>query len=149
MRTDKIAILIKRAALEFDKIANPLLAEYDLTASQYRVLKYLYMRPNETARIVDIERECSITHPTALGLLDNLEKKGFAVKVVNPEDARSKVISLTEKTKSLQEELESAGDRLENLLTENLTDEERHQLLALLQKMLRIDGGKPSKLEMK
>lgn len=142
MRTDKIAILIKRTALEFDKIANPILAEYDLTASQYRVLKYLYMQPNETSRIVDIERECSITHPTALGLIDNLSKKGFVVKIANPEDARSKVISLTEKTKKMQEDLENVGDELENMLTKNLTKKEKQQLLSLLQKMLKIDDGK-------
>lgn len=140
MRSDKVAILIKRAALEFDKISNPVLAEYDLTASQYRVLKYLYSRPNESARIVDIEKDCSITHPTALGLLDNLSKKGFAVKIVNPEDARSKVISLTDKTKNLQEELEGVGDRLEKTLTRNLTASERKELLSLLQKMLGITG---------
>lgn len=142
MQKDKIAILIKRAALEFDKISNPVLAEYDLTASQYRVLKYLYTQPNETARIVDIEKECSITHPTALGLLNNLSKKGFAVKIVNPEDARSKVISLTDKTKEMQEELEGVGNRLEDTLTENLTQKERRQLLFLLQKMLKIDERK-------
>lgn len=138
MRTDRIAILIKKASLEFDKMSNPVLAEYDLTASQYRVLKFLYSQPNETARIVDIEKECSITHPTALGLLDNLAKKGFAVKIVNPEDARSKVISLTDKTKEMQAELEGVGDRLENKLTENLTMRERKQLLALLQKMMKL-----------
>lgn len=144
MRTDRIAILIKRAALEFDKISNPVLAEYDLTASQYRVLKYLYSRPNETARIVDIEKECSITHPTALGLLDNLSKKGFVVKIVNPEDARSKVISLTDKTKKMQKELEDVGERLEDMLVDNLTAGERRQLLSLLQKMLKIREGNPS-----
>lgn len=142
MRTDKIAILIKRSALEFDKISNPVLSEYNLTASQYRVLKYLYVRPNETARIVDIEKECSITHPTALGIIDNLSKKGFVVKIVNPDDARSKVISLTDKTNAMQEELENVGDRLENILTKNLTKKEKQQLLSLLQKMLGIDQGK-------
>lgn len=142
MRTDRIAILIKKAALEFDKISNPVLAEYNLTASQYRVLKYLYVRPNETARIVDIEKECSITHPTALGLVDNLSKKGFVVKIVNPDDARSKVISLTDKTQEMQEELERVGDRLEKTMTENLTQKERQQLLSLLQKMLKIDERK-------
>lgn len=142
MRSDKITILIKRAALEFDKISNPVLAEYDLTASQYRVLKYLYTLPDETARIVDIEKECSITHPTALGLVDNLSKKGFVVKIVNPNDSRSKVISLTDKTKNMQEELENVGDRLENTMTENLNPKEKQQLLSLLQKMMRTDEGK-------
>ena len=135
-KTDKAAILIKKAALEFEKISNPILAEYALTASQYRVLKYLYTQPNETARIVDIEKECSITHPTALGLLDNLSRKGFIVKIVNPLDARSKVISLTDRAKEMQQELEEVGDQLEKKLTANLTEKERQQLIFLLQKML-------------
>ena len=138
-RTDRIAILIKTADLEFDKISNPLLAEYDLTTSQYRVLKYLYSQPNATARIVDIEKNCSITHPTALGLIDQLSRKGFVCKIANPQDARSKVISLTDKTVEMQAKLESLGDRLEDTLTENLTKQEKKQLLMLLQKMLKLE----------
>lgn len=139
MRKNRIAILIKIAALEFDKIANPILAEYDLTASQYRVMKFLYSQPSETARIVDIEKDCSITHPTVLGLLDNLEKKGFVVKLVNPEDARSKVVSLTDKAKDMQSDLEGVGEKLNSRLTENLSEQEKDQLLNLLQKMLKLD----------
>lgn len=95
MNTNRIAVLIKTASIEFDKMANPILAEYDLTASQCRVLKLLFMQQNQSARIVDIEKECGITHPTVLGLLDGLEKKGFASRIVNPKDTRSKLISLT------------------------------------------------------
>ena len=74
MITDKIAILVKKATLEFDKIANPELANYGLTASQYKVLKFLYLQPERTARVVDIERYYSMTHPTTIGLLDTLEE---------------------------------------------------------------------------
>lgn len=142
MRTDRIAILVKRAALKIDKISNPILAKYGLTAAQYRVLKYLYSKPNKTARIVDIEKECSITHPTALGILDNLSKKGFAEKIVNPDDSRSKVIALTKKAGDMQSELEGVGDQLEKTITKNLTAEEKKKLLSLLQKMLGTNGEK-------
>ncbi len=54
-------------------------------------------------------------------------------------DARSKVISLTEKTKSMQEQLEEVGTQLDDMMTENLTADEKKQLLSLLQKMMRID----------
>ena len=140
MNINKSAILIKIASLEFEKIANPILAEYDLTASQYRVLKFLYSQQTEISRVVDIENQCSITHPTALGLLDNLEKKGFISKIVNPEDARSKVISLTEKAKVMQSEVEGVGDRIDDILTENLSDKEKIQLIKLLQKLLKIES---------
>ncbi|MDD6551737.1 MAG: MarR family transcriptional regulator [Lachnospiraceae bacterium] len=140
MRNDKVAILIKRAALEFDKIANPVLAEYGLTASQYRILKFLYTQPEESARIVDIERDCQITHPTVLGIIVQLENKGFVRKLVNPDDARSKIVSLSDKTKGMKDELEAVGTRLDDQLTENLTDKERARLLVLLQKLLGVES---------
>ncbi len=90
--TNIVAILVKKAALEFDKIANPYFAEYDLTASQYRIFKFLYAQPSRTARIVDLERQYSMTHPTTIGLLDALEKKGFTTRVENPNDARGLLV---------------------------------------------------------
>ena len=41
---NKVAILIKKAALEFDKISNPFFAQYDLSAAQFKVLKLIYMQ---------------------------------------------------------------------------------------------------------
>lgn len=134
--TNKAAILIKLASLEFEKIANPILAEYELTASQYRILNFLYSRQNAASRVVDIEKQFSITHPTALGLLDKLEKNGFITKIGNPDDARSKLVSLTEKAKVMQTAVESVGERVDNILTENLSEQEKIQLISLLKKLL-------------
>jgi len=140
MMTNIVAILVKKAALEFDKIANPYFAEYDLTASQYRIIKYLYAQPSRTTRVVDLERQYSMTHPTTLGLLEALEKKGFTTRVVNPNDARGKLISLTEKADAMQGELEALGTKIENKLTERLSVEEREQLAFLLNKLMGLGG---------
>ena len=140
MNTDKIAILVKKAALEFDKIANPELANYDLTASQYKVLKFLYYQPQRTARVVDIERYYSMTHPTTIGLLDTLEAKGFITRVPNPDDARSRLILLTEQADEMQKELEKIGDSLEAMFTTSLSDAESKELAKLLRKLLNIDA---------
>lgn len=140
MSKNRIAILIKYVSLKFDKLSNPILSEYDLTTAQYRVLKFLYSQQEKLARVVDVEKECSIRHPTALGLIDNLEKKGFVKKMVNPQDARSKVIILTDKAKNLQTELEEVGDRIEDVLTDNLTEEEKFELLGLLEKILKEES---------
>ena len=134
----KVAILVKKAALEFDKISNPFFAAYDLTASQYKVLKYLYAQTTRTARVVDLERQYSMTHPTTLGLLDTLEKKGFTTRIVNPNDARGKLVALTKKADDMQTELEALGSQIEDKLTEKLTKGEKEQLVALLQKLLGI-----------
>ncbi len=137
MITNRIAVLIKTASIEFDRMANPILADYGLTASQCRILKFLYMQQNKSARIVDIEKECAITHPTVLGLLDSLEKKGFVLKIVNPEDARSKLVSLTQKAKDMQMELETLVAKIDHEWVENLSEQERKELQKLLQKLLK------------
>lgn len=136
MNYDKVAILVKKAALTFEKMANPLLQKYDLTDAQYRILKYLFAHQAVAVRQVDLEKYYSMTHPTAIGLLDTLEKKGFVIRKPNPEDARSRVISLTDKALSMQEKLVGMGDSLEKQFTGSLAEEERVQLVELLQKLL-------------
>lgn len=142
MVNDKVAILIKKAALEFDKISNPIFAEYDLTASQYKVIKYLFTREKRTARVVDLEREFSMTHPTTLGLLGQLEKKGFTRRIDNPDDARGKLVALTAKADKMEEELTGLGLAVENKLTERLSEEERTKLVSLLQKLMGMEDTK-------
>ena len=137
MKNDKVAIWIKKAALEFDKISNPIFAQYDLTASQYKVLKYLYAQPSGTARVVDLEKYYSMTHPTTLGLVDTLERKGFVSRIPNPNDARGKLVALTGKADAMQKELLKVGSEIEDRLTANLDADEKKQLVALLLKLLR------------
>lgn len=136
MKYDKVAILVKKAVLIFEKIANPLLQEYDLTDSQYKILKYLFLNQTEAVRQVDLERYYSMTHPTTIGLLGTLERKGFIIRKPNPEDARSRIICLTDKAISMEEHLLGMGDTLEKQFTMALTEEERVQLVGLLQKLM-------------
>jgi DNA-binding MarR family transcriptional regulator len=79
-----------------------------------------------------------MTHPTTLGLLDALEKKGFTTRVDNPTDVRHKLVALTKKADSMQSELEELGVEIEEKLTERLTADEKQQLISLLQKLIGI-----------
>ena len=136
MNIDKIAILIKKAALEAEKVQMPILQSHDLSVAQYKFLKYLYSSPKDSVRVVDLETEYSMTHPAVIDILKVLEKKGYTRRIVNPEDARSKIVSLTEKAYALQPQLEALGDQMEDAVTQNLNAEEKQALLALLHRMI-------------
>ena len=136
MNIDKVAILIKKAALEAEKLQTPILQSHDLSVSQYKFLKYLYNAPKDSVRIVDLESYYSMTHPAVIDILKVLEKKGYTLRTVNPEDARSKIISLTDKAYTQQQELEALGDKMEDAVTSNLSDGEKSELTALLHKMM-------------
>lgn len=134
---NKIAILIKRLALEFDKIAIPELAPYGLTPSQYKVIKYIFVNEEKDIMQRDIERAFSMTNPTVTGILQNLEKNGWVKRVENSNDARSKVIKLTEKTKNQKEELYGIGESLEKRFIKGLDEAEQQQLKDLLNKLFK------------
>ena len=136
MSIDRIAILVKKAALQAEKEQSPLLQAYDLTVSQYKFLKSLYMAPKDSLRIADLEARFSMTHSAAIDILKVLEKKGYTTRIVNPEDARSKIVSLTDKAYAEQDELESLGQRMEDAVTKNLTEKEKAQLTRLLKKLI-------------
>ena len=136
MNIDKIAILIKKAALEAEKAQMPILQSHDLSVAQYKFLKYLYIAPKDSVRVVDLETEYSMTHPAVIDILKVLEKKGYTQRIVNPEDARSKIVSLTDKAYREQSELEGLGDRMEESVTKNLTGDEKKEMIRLLHKLM-------------
>ncbi len=136
MKTDKIAILIKKAALEAEKEQMPILQSHDLSVAQYKFLKYLYIAPKDSVRVVDLETEYSLTHPAVIDILKVLEKKGYTERIVNPEDARSKIVSLTPKAYRERDELEGLGDVMEESVTKNLTAADRKELSRLLHKLM-------------
>ena len=129
-------ILIKKAALEAEKVQMPILQSHDLTVAQYKFLKYLYIAPKDSVRVVDLETEYSMTHPAVIDILKVLEKKGYTQRIVNPEDARSKIVSLTDKAYAEQHELEGLGDIMEGSVTKNLSDDEKKEMIRLLHKLM-------------
>ena len=134
---DRIGILIKKASLELEKTALSSLSEYDMTLTQYKIIVYLYNAPPMSTRQVDLERAYSMTNPSVTSVLHTLEKKGLICRAENAEDRRSKVISLTQKALDLRDELDVAGDRLEEAFTKNLSSAERSEMVVLLKKMLK------------
>ena len=142
MKNIKTAILIKKLALEFDKIAIPELVPYDLTPTQFKVIKYLLMNPEVDITQRNIERVYSMTNPTVTGILQNLEKNNWIERVENPKDARSKVIKLTQKAIKQKEKLNNLGEKLEKEFTKGLTKDEQKHLNELLNKLYDSMGEK-------
>lgn len=132
---NSIAIAIKSASLNFDKLANQLLSTVGLTPAQFRVLKILLKSPPTSVRQVDIERIFNMSNPTVTGLVKTLEKENFIERVSHPNDNRSKVLKLTQKTEAMRETLVAMGEQLEAQFTACLSEEEKAVLLPLLIKL--------------
>jgi len=136
MGRGKVSVLIKRSSLIFDKTANQLLAPYDLTGSQFRILMVLYKSPSCSVRQADIETVFSMSNPTVTGLVNKLESRGLVERVCNPNDKRSKLLALTEYAEEKRDAFISLANTLEAEMTDGLSDEEALRLSELLQKVI-------------
>ena len=136
MRTEKVGVLVKNISLEFEKLLNPRLMKHGLTVSQYKLLGYLYRHKDDNVIQADMEKFFSMTHPTTSGLIKQLIKKGYVVRKKNPDDARSRMIMLTDKALEMEETLTGIADAANAELTSSLTKEEREAFILILNKVL-------------
>ena len=130
------SIMLKKASLKLERDANRVLAPLGLTLSQFKVVMVILLHFGDEARLVDIEDALNLTHPTALGIVDNLEREGFVTRITNPEDKRSRLIRLTDKTYSMKRELYEAGDQIEEALCAPLSKNERKEFVSILEKVI-------------
>lgn len=130
-----IGYAIRHAQLKvFQHLVNRL-GTYDLRPAQFTALSIIGDNPGLMQ--VDLARTLAIEPPQAVTLLNKLETRGLAVRVRCKPDKRSYGIFLTKAGETLLEQLKSAALQSDLEATAALTQEERQQLLALLQKVYR------------
>ena len=120
---------------------RPLLAEYDLTEPQWRVVRAL-----NDAKALDIStlaQRCHILLPSMSGILKRLEARGLVQRDANTQDQRSSLISLSsearELTKKIMPRLEARYSEIEAAFgVERL--ENLYELLFALEEVL--EGSK-------
>ena len=131
-----VSIMLKKAALRLERMANQILSPIGLTLSQFKVIMLLLLEHNDGARLADIEDAFCLTHPSAIGIVDNLEKAGFVTRLQNPSDRRSRLVCLTVKARAMKHILYDAGDRIERAICAPLSEAEQAQLTSALKKII-------------
>ena len=82
-------------------------------------------------------RHLKVKPSTANGILDRMEEKGLLSRSVSEQDARQRVITLTEKGAELREQVHQAFHESEELMMKGLSEGERDQLFACLERVIR------------
>lgn len=113
--------------------ANEHLKSQDLTYSQMHILIYIAKSPEQTVPQKEIEHFFQLRHPTVVGLLKRMEKKGLLSVTCNPTDRRSNCISLLPKAESILKNAQEGRQRVDWLLTKDLNDTQKTELKQLLE----------------
>lgn len=121
-------------------LLNEAVAEYELTASQGRILGYIIH--SKTAPCAkDLEDFFHLSHPSISGVLKRLEQKGFIEFRCDEEDHRCRRIYLLPKGQECHESILRQIEYIDNRITEGFTAEEQQLFNAFLERAITNLGG--------
>lgn len=128
---------IQRVGNLFRRLADENLSQHGINISQLRILGYL-SRFEEGGEICqrDLEEAFGVRRSSITSILNNMEKSGYLVRRVSPDDARVKKVSLTEKGKELDESLRNYIHSLEEKLLDGIPPAETEVVKKCLERML-------------
>ncbi|ROO68495.1 MarR family transcriptional regulator [Vibrio crassostreae] len=107
-----------------------------LSFNEYDYLKVIQSSP-EPIRLTDLAIEMQVTKPSATTMVQRLERKGLVERKASLEDARSKLVVLTNKAELGLEEESKIYQVMAQILESRLSEQESQQLNLLLNKALK------------
>ena len=107
---------------------NSFLKPYAVTLRQLRILGYLHDNKDKLVTQKELEEELQVSHPTVVGILQRLEKKGLIKTFLNPNKKTMKIVTLIEYEAKLFKNINTEKEKFENKLLAGFTDDEKVQL---------------------
>ena len=128
---------IQNIANRFRRLGDENLQKEKITVSQLRAIAYISRYGQDRAVYQkDLEEHFGIRRSSVTSLLQNMEKRGILTRHGSPQDARVKIVSLTEKGKRLDESLKTYIHAMEEDVMKGFTPPEKEQFRSFLIRML-------------
>ena len=102
--------------------------------AQGRILYVLWQ--NDEISISTLSAQTSLANTTLTAMLDRMESLDLIVRKPDPKDRRNRLIALTEKAKSLQDDYDRISQQMNELYYTDFTESEIVQFESYLQRVL-------------
>ncbi len=102
--------------------------------AQGRILYVLWQ--NDEISISNLSAQTSLANTTLTAMLDRMESIGLIVRKYDPKDRRNRLIALTEKAKSLQDDYNRISQQMNKIYYTGFTETEIVQFESYLQRIL-------------
>lgn len=123
----------RRAYINIMPLFEKRMAKYELRPVDFSVLSLLKANPHINQKRLSVA--VKVSPPNLAILLDKLQQRGLLLRERSPLDRRSQTLALTPAGLSMCAKAEKTATELELDATAALTDDERAQLIRLLQKI--------------
>lgn len=134
----RVGKIIHDISRRFHRLGDENLANQGVTFSQLKVLAYVSRNSkNGPVYQKELEEAFEIRRSSVSEILKTMENSGILLREGSPDDARVKIVSLTDKGKKLDAELISFTHNLEDDLLSGFDEKEKESLNGYLARILR------------
>ena len=119
-----------------DRSFNRILKEegiYEFNGQQGRILFALWK--DERLSLIELSKRTSLAKTTLSSMVERMRKDGLLIVEESQEDKRSLIISLSNKTLSLESKIVRATKRIAEIFYKDFSEEEANELDRLLNKV--------------
>jgi len=129
--------LISRIKQTGTRLFDRMLAESGIDAfngAQGRILYVLWQK--DDISISTLSAQTSLANTTLTAMLDRMEATGLIIRKPDPKDRRNRLIALTDKAKSLQEDYTRISEQMNEMYYTGFSEEEIKQFEEYLLRIL-------------
>ena len=103
--------------------------------AQMQIIKYILKHEEETIYQRDLEDVFNLRRATISGILKTMEKNNVIIRVCDPNDARGKIVILSDDAKKFFKEKETLFKKIETVLKKDISKEELEIFYKVILKM--------------
>lgn len=103
--------------------------------AQMQIIKYILKHDGKTIYQRDLEEVFNLRRATISGILKTMEKNNVIIRVCDPNDARGKIVILSDDAKKFFKEKETLFKKLETILKKDIYKEELETFYKVILKM--------------
>ena len=130
--------ILKTSHLIEKQIKEKFRDEYNTTLPRFDVMSALY-RSKSGLKMNEISGVLKVSNGNITGIIDRLVKEGNVLRVAIEGDRRSSLVSLTNKGKKQFEEYAIAHESWINVMLKNVSEQDSHLLIDLLDSISEIN----------
>ncbi|ALM20346.1 transcriptional regulator [Nonlabens sp. MIC269] len=131
----KLTTTIIKKGTDFTDEVSSAIKEQGITLQQFNALRILRGRNGKPASLQDVSKDMIHANSNTTRVIDKLVTKKLVKRVQCPSDRRQIEITITQEGLNLLTILDHQVDEKESEITQNLNDEEKKRLIALLMKL--------------
>lgn len=134
---EKVLMGIVRVAEIFKRNHSAVFRNYGLSFPQYNILRVLEASDKGCNKMSNVSRIMLVPGANITGIAKRLEKDGFIIKKSDSGDERVTLLEITPKGKRTLKNIEKEKDEWLEIMLHNLTDNQKHDLLDKIKRILK------------